>query len=218
MSLTITQQYLMCAVNQRGRISRFNTVKLGYFVGAALIEMELDHTITMDQLDVKVIGPVDEDKNYLHPLYEFLKERKQTTLNKIVEEYCCSFSDKRVKELMEGVSESLNKLGLTEEIKGVFSSKPIYAPKKSIVYQIIEEVRAQFLGDDEIKDDIAALTILLDKGHCLNGYFNRTERKQIRDTLDEVMEREDDDMAKIMSAYVYKMAGVIGNAITLAGM
>lgn len=55
--LSITQEYYICAVNEKGRISDFSTERLVCFVAAGLLDLQLEGCLSLDKKNVTVTGP-----------------------------------------------------------------------------------------------------------------------------------------------------------------
>ena len=55
--LTLSQEYLICAVNEKGTLFTFNTEKLVCLVAAALLELQLEGCAAVDKKFITVTGP-----------------------------------------------------------------------------------------------------------------------------------------------------------------
>lgn len=56
--LTLSQEYLICAVNEKGTLFTFNTEKLVCLVAAALLELQLEGCAAVDKKFITVTGPL----------------------------------------------------------------------------------------------------------------------------------------------------------------
>ena len=54
--LSITQEYLICAVNEKGKISGFSTERLVCLVAAGLLDMELAGAVRLTDKRVEIAG------------------------------------------------------------------------------------------------------------------------------------------------------------------
>ena len=52
--LSITQEYLICAVNEKGKISGFSTERLVCLVAAGLLDMELAGAVRLTEKRVEI--------------------------------------------------------------------------------------------------------------------------------------------------------------------
>ena len=181
--LSLVQEYMICAVNEKGGISGFSTEKLVCLVAAGLLDLRLADCLTIEKKKVWTTAPLPEDRAYLGSLYEFVGD-KPKALEKIVEAYTYSVTDKRLVRLMEDVGRSLVDLGLAQETRGgLLGNKKSFVPTKTAVEAVIDMVRAELLEDGEITEDIAALVALLEKSKCVKTYFSAYEQKAIREKL-----------------------------------
>lgn len=53
-NLSIIQEYALCAVNEKGKISSFSTERLVCFVAAGLLELQLENVIAIDGKKVAI--------------------------------------------------------------------------------------------------------------------------------------------------------------------
>ena len=184
--LSITQEYLICAVNSKGKISGFGSEKLICLIASGLLELQLEDCIKIDKKRVTVTNNLPDEKLYLKPLYDFVNQQKPVKLEKILEAYNYSFKD-RGYELVNTIGASLKDLGLVEVTRtGVFGNKNAYIPNANAVHYVVDMIRAEFLEDVEVTEDIASLIILLDKSKLLKTYFSEYEQKEIKKKLKEI--------------------------------
>src|SRR5699024_6304283 len=125
-------------------------------------------------------------------------------IEKILEEYNYSFSDRRLRELMASVGDSLVGLGAARENVGLWGKKS-YVPKRQAIDEVVDMVRSELIEEGQITEDVTALTILLDKGKCLKKYFSDYERRNMRQRLKEIVNNHDGRMVTRMIEYVENM-------------
>ena len=184
--LSITQEYLICAVNSKGKISGFGSEKLICLIASGLLELQLEGCIKIDKKKVTVMNNLPEERLYLKPLYDFVNQQKPVKLEKVLEAYNYSFKD-RGYELVNSIGASLKDLDLVEvTCAGIFGNKNAYIPNSNAVHYVVDMIRAEFLEDVEVTEDIASLIILLDKSKLLKIYFSEYEQKEIKKKLKEI--------------------------------
>lgn len=93
--LSITQKFMLCVMNDKGRISGLDTDKFVCLVASGLLELYYENFITLEKKKVHVIKGLPAEKFYLKPLYDFLDQPSPVKLERIVEEY--TLSDKKIK-------------------------------------------------------------------------------------------------------------------------
>ena len=184
--LSITQEYLICAVNSKGKISGFGSEKLICLIASGLLELQLEGCIKIDKKKVTVTNNLPEERLYLKPLYDFVNQQKPVKLEKVLEAYNYSFKD-RGYELVNSIGASLKDLDLVEvTCAGIFGNKNACIPNSNAVHYVVDMIRAEFLEDVEVTEDIASLIILLDKSKLLKIYFSEYEQKEIKKKLKEI--------------------------------
>lgn len=200
--LSITQEYMICTVNNKGALPAANP-KVGVcLVVAGLLELQLEKCISMGD-KVTVCAELPEHMSYLKPLYDVINQKKPMKAQKVVETYYASFTGKKINMLLDALTESLKAAGVVEPVKaGLFGNKEGYVPKKEVITGIIEKIRAELLEDGEVSEDVAALTVLLDKSGQLKEYFSKYEQKDLKGRLDAIRKSETGTTVKDLLWYI----------------
>lgn len=212
--LTITQEYMICAVNENGKISGFSTEKQVCFVAAGLLEMQLENCIKINKKNVIVTAELPADKMHLKPLYDFINQSKPVKLEKVAEAYNCSLTDKRLSEFMDAVGTSLESMGFVKISQtGLFGNKQSYIPTKEAINYVIDLIRSELLEDGTVTADIASLMILLDKSKVIKTYFSSFEQKEIKTKLKQITNSETGKIVKDMVDYVEGMIVIMSSIV-----
>lgn len=213
--LAITQEYLICAVNSKGKISGFSTEKLVCLIASGLLELQLEDCIKIDKKRVTVTNDLPDEKLYLKPLYDFVNQQKPVKLEKILAAYTYSFTDKNLHELIDSIGASLDDLGLVETTRtGIFGNKNAYVPNANAVHYVVDMIRAEFLEDVEVTEDIALLIVLLDKSKLLKTYFSKYEQKEMKQKLQDLANSDTGKMINEMIVYMENMIATMAVLIT----
>lgn len=209
--LTITQEYLICTVNDKGNIPQLNSEPVTCLVASGLLEMKMEECILIDSKMVSVCAELPERLQCLKPLYDVVNQGKPIKLRKVLEAYAVSFSDKQLRELMISIFEPLKDSGMVTLVKsGILGNKENYAPTKNTVDGIIKKIRAELLGEEEVTDDVAVLTALLDKSGQLKNYLSKYERTELKDKLRDIKNSETGKSIRLMIDYVEMLYTIIG--------
>ena len=205
--LTITQEYMICALNEKGKMSEMLGVeKIVCFVASGLLEMKLEGCIVMEKKKVCVISDLPEKLAHLKPLYDYINRYESVKIEKIIEEYTYTFTDKRFYELVDSVGKSLAEINMAEEIeKGILGKRKYYIPTKDAVHYVIDMIRSELLEEGEITEDIVLLTILLAKGKIIKKYFSEYEQKEMKLRLKEILNSADGHMVQEMIDHIENM-------------
>ncbi len=205
--LTITQEYMICALNEKGKMSEMLGVeKIVCFVASGLLEMKLEGCIAMEKKKVCVISDLPEKLAHLKPLYDYINRYESVKIEKIIEEYTYTFTDKRFYELVDSVGKSLAEINMAEEIeKGILGKRKYYIPTKDAVNYVIDMIRSELLEEGEITEDIVLLTILLAKGKIIKKYFSEYEQKEMKLRLKEILNSADGHMVQEMIDHIENM-------------
>ena len=200
--LTLSQEYLLCAVNEKGRLPHLGVERTVCLVAAALLELQLEGCVAVDKKYVTVTGPLPEGQAHLRPLYAFVNRPKPIRKEKLLEEYTYTVTDAQRDELLESIGRSLADLGLVQPVKvGLLGKKQGYAPTP-------EAISGELLEEGEITEDVVSLVVLMEKGNCLKPYFSAFEQKQMKQRLRALGESPTGKMVQEMVEYVENMMAI----------
>lgn len=201
--LNLIQKYLICAVNEKGKLTSFSIEKGICFLAGGLLQLQLDECIAVEKKLITVTAPLPEKSSNLKPLYDYLNKPKPVKLEKLLEAYHFSFGNKRVCELLDSVGASLAEMGLSETTKaGLFSGRKGCLPKEETITGVVDQMRAELLEEGEVTEDTLALTALLEKSGLLKGYFSKFEQKQLKGRLAEIKNSKTAMLIRQMVDYI----------------
>ena len=218
--LSLTQEYFICAVNDKGKLSGFNVERLVCLLASGMLELQLSgciriddgkkHLLTGSGKSVSVAGPLPDEKAFLRPLYDYLNQGKPMKMEKILEDYHYSFSGKRLNALIGSIGESLAQEGLAQSVEpGLFEGVGRFLPSRDAIHRVVDLVRSEILEEGEVTEDIAALVILLEKSGVIREYFSRYEQKDMKERLAAIVKSPDGALVKEMLDYVNGMLDMI---------
>lgn len=205
--LSITQQYLVCTVNEKGVLPGYEQKAVACLVVCGLLELQMEQCISISDKKITVCAPLPERMAYLEPLYGALDQGKPVKAASVVEAYTITFTNKKLNTLVDALLHSLEQAGVTQPVKaGLLGGKEGCAPKKETVTRIIEAIRAELLEDGEVSEEVAALTALLDKSNRLKDYFSRYEQKELKKKLEAIRASETGAFIKEMLQHIDALA------------
>ena len=144
-----------------------------------------------------------EEKYYLSPTYNFIKEKQPLKFEKVIEHYSMTFTSKSINELISSVGDSLYDAGCVKKEKGgIFGGKTVYIPEHNKLDSVIQNIRAEILEDGELSEDIVALTALLNKSGDISKYFSAYEKKDLKDRLKEIKNNPQNETIAKVTDYV----------------
>ena len=209
--MTLSQEYLICAVNEKGKIGSMDIEKVVCLLAAGLLELQLAECVMMDQKAAAVTAPLPQEKEYLRSLYDDIANGKggSIKMDKLLESYTYSLSSKQVRALMGGIGGELEKMGLATRIPATLLSNEGFIPVKGALDRVIDLVRSELLEEGEVTEDIAALVILLEKAGIIKNYFSPYERGQMKDRLKAVVRSPQGRQVGRMVEYVEGMLSIM---------
>lgn len=210
--LSIMQQYVVCAVNEKGKISSLDQKRMICLIVAGLLELQMDECIVIAEKKISSKKKPEREKRYLKPLYEYICEKEPVKVDKVVNEFYMSLTGKPFAELLDGVMASLRAQGLTEKVpSGIFGNKENLAPTEKAVDAVVKNLRAELLAEEPVTGETAALVLLLDKGGCLKEYFSKDEMKAMKDELKVLADSKE---GKLVADVIQQIEGIL-TAVTV---
>ena len=75
-NLSLTQQYFLCVLGNKGNISSFSIEKFMCLAAAGLLELLLDDILLLDDKKLYIKSNIPKEKYYLQSTYNFIKEKQ----------------------------------------------------------------------------------------------------------------------------------------------
>ena len=156
--LGITQEYLLLAVNDRGRFSPLNPQQPICFVAAALGELTEAGCIAFTGEKVGLSGPLPEELRCLKPLYDFIDRPRPVSLSMVLRDFAPD--GPKLAELAEAVGESLEALRLAAPQRAL-AGRVFYLPAAGEAARRLERLLFRLCGEAGPAPKEAALAVLL---------------------------------------------------------
>ena len=211
--LSYTQEYFLCAVNNKGEIPVLSSSDIAAcLVAGGIMELVSGGFVERDEKKrFVIIRPWNGSLAYLKPLYDTIASAKKNKGAGVVDSYAFSFTDKPLNELVAALRASLYGMGCLDEIEdqGLLKSKTRYIPKPEVVTGIIEKIRAEFLEDGIISEDVLCLAVLLSETSLIRNYFSKVEAASMKKRIKEVKASDAYASVKDIFDYVEAVAAII---------
>lgn len=209
--LAFTQEFFLCALKPQGSTTLTGSIVSStcLFTGT-LLELLMGGYITIDDKNKVLINQeLSSDKMYLASVYEFIQNNKPMKVETIAEKYVFDF--KKPGELFWLVGSSLVKDGHVSEDngKGLFKNKVSFIPNENEVTKVIEKLRAEFLEQGEISDEVIVLGALLNKSGLIKKYFSKYEVQKLNERLKEIKQSEAGVLVKQLVDYIDTLIVII---------
>ncbi len=190
--LTFTQEFFLCALRPKGSTALTNSIKSSTcLLSGMLLELSMGGYIEIDgENKVQIKNKTLSEQTYLTSLYHFIQKNKPMKVVKIAEKYAFDF--KKPEELFRLVGYSLVKGGYVaeEKGKGLLRNKVRFIPDAMEVSKVVEKIRAEFLEQGVLTDEVVILGVLLYKCGLIKKYFSKYEVQKLRKRLKEVMQSD----------------------------
>ena len=202
-NLSFTQEFFLCALKPQGSTTlTHSTESSTCLLAGGLLELLMDGYISIDNKKVFVNKELSSDKMYLAPIYELIKKNKPMKIETIAEKFAFDF--KRPDELFQSVGCSIVEDGhvAEESNQGLFKNKLRFLPNESEVTKVVEKLRAEFLEEGNVSDEVIVLGALLNKSGLIKKYFSKYEIQKLNDRLKEINQSEAGVLIKKMVDYI----------------
>lgn len=210
--LSYTQNYYLCAINEKGKAPAIKNTKVYACLLAGSITELLEYGCIKENEKKKLeaIKPLPAQALYLQPLYEII-EIKPLRINALAEKYLASISDKNMKKLLAAIGESTAAAGCAEKLEkqGLLKNETRYVPKQESVKAVIEKTRAAFLADGTVSDEVLVLGALLLKSDSIRNYFSKMESDKLKQRIKEIKQSDAYRMVKKILDFIDEAVAMI---------
>lgn len=214
-TLSLTQEYLLCTLNKKGKYSSMDMEKGVCLVAGGILELLIEDVVRLEGKKISTIASLPEEKEYLRTLYEQIRKKQPVKLESIVEYFSFNFSNKNLYVLIDDIGDTLEKDGcVRKETGGLFGKTTLYLPNPRAKDAVIQNIRAELLEDGEISEDIVALTALLNKSGDLSRYFSAYEKKDLKARLKNINNSSENQIVNQMVEYIEDLFALIVVAAT----
>jgi hypothetical protein len=209
-NLSVSQSYLLCVLNEKVKLPTFSTEISICLIAGGMLDLIFAGIVAIDKKKLHVIGNIDNNNQYLKSLYDFIKNVHNVTLEKLVSEYCFSFTNKRLTKFVEDVGETLVKEQCaTSEKGGFFGNSTYFIVNPKEVDHVIQTIRAEILESGTMSEEMIALASLFEKSGQLQRYFSKYEKKQLKERISEIRKESSNKLVKEMVDYINTMIAVM---------
>lgn len=213
--LSLTQEYLLCSLNEKGKYSSMDMQKGVCLVAGGILELLMEDILRLEHQTLTVLAPLPSEKGYLQEIYSLVAGKGPVKVERVVEYFSFSISDKHLSSLMQSVGNSLVAAGCAEKAAGGFFRKSVrYRPVPQAKDSVVQSIRAELLEDGELSEDIVALTVLLHKSDCLSCYFFAYEKKDLKARLKSIRDSGENRLVGRMVEYIDNLFAMVVLAAT----
>ncbi len=209
MDLSLSQKYALCVLNEKGKIPAFQLEGSACLLAAALLEMQMDGIIRIENKKIRICGELSGEKEAFRPLYDYLDAPKPRSIDKVTGEFLVTFTNKKINALLDSVCAPMAEEGLVTQEPGFLGSQTHYVPDTRSVGLVIDGLRAELLEEGEISEDAAMLAVLLERSSLLKTYFSKFEQSQIKARLKELEDGPAGQVIREVTACIDAMIATI---------
>ena len=204
-NLSLSQQFLMFAVNKQGKISSLDTRTGVCCVTSAVIDLHLNDCVSISDEKRPTVSTTAELPSTLHhllPIYQRISEKGPIKLNKLVEQYMMGRSGPRT-QLFDSLGNSLVAAGAaTPQVSGILKRSTGYVPDSRNLDRLRSAISAETSSTDAPTRNTVILATLLERSKLLKEYFTRDERGRIKDMVKKHADSQADTLIKKTIAHI----------------
>ncbi|WP_367304471.1 GPP34 family phosphoprotein [Lentilactobacillus parabuchneri] len=184
--LNYTQEFVLCVLNQKPKISAFKERKVAAcLLLSEIVELLRDGTMALTPANRMVIAPVNKaPKDYLVPLTEDIKKSQPQSVNNYVRDAVLSVRKRRITKIAQAVCDSLVKDGYLEE------DHKTYYDNQTLTDRILKELYSDAVSKNEPSEQNSMLAILLVNSGLIREIFPKDEAQTVELRLKEVMKSD----------------------------
>lgn len=203
-NLSISQAYLLCALNSKGKLPVFGAEHQVCLVAGSILDLVLTGCVKVEDKNLSVSAPFSGN-GWLKGVYDDIGQKDSISLEKITALYSFQLSGRKVKDLINGIGQSLADQGLADSPE----KKSVYIPRADAVDRVIQSIRAELLEEGEVSDETVALASLMEKSNMIKKYFSSYEKDTLKKRLKELKSTEFHRLVAEMVDYIVTMIAII---------
>ncbi len=187
---TISQEYLLCALNDEGKFPAFNKHAPACFVSSCIVELMIHGCVEISKEAVITVTDkkISKSHGHLKSLHDVLCEKSPISVSELAKEYVLHFKDEKYNELLKGVGNSLVKMSSAEAPDTTLSNRGIvFKPNRIATEFVLDYLRSDLLMLDVFTKNSSALLMLLKDADMLKTYFAKIEMDSLEKTVDSMI-------------------------------
>lgn len=188
-NITLSQEFLLCVLNKKGKISTFGGNCVPALTAAAVVELVQAGLVAITDKKACVLAPLPPELAHLRRVYAYIEEKQPVTLENIVGSFNFSFSQKAANGLFTDVKQALADSGCLCEVTEkplLGDERTLLAPDCACVDRVIQKIRAELLEQGALDDATIALAALFEKTQLLKNYFSKYEASSVKQRIREI--------------------------------
>jgi len=203
---SIIQEYFILSASEKGNLS--SSAKTG-IVASGITDLVENDICEKDGKKLIVKNKLPNKFNHLTSLYEYLSE-KPRSIDKIMDDYCMSMTDKRIQKLLVDTGESLLTENIvTKEKGGLLGNKEVYSPESMYKESLIATLKESITQKEELSIHDMALVSILQETQKLKQYFSKYEANTLKEKLKLMRKDPNNKALKEMIDYVDSMTAAM---------
>ncbi|MDO4474368.1 MAG: GPP34 family phosphoprotein [Eubacteriales bacterium] len=181
--LTISEAYFLFALNEKGKLSGYDSAKVACLLTAALYELSMEGSVTFAEKRI-YLSKCAPDKEFLTPLYHQLTQMDSLTFRDIYGEYASSISGWCLNTFTSALGRLLEEKGYVTRAKvGFIGARTYYIPHKGSVPSAAAEFSIDLLYQTPPSPEDCLLWFLLEQSECIPSFFSDDQRSDIHNKV-----------------------------------
>ncbi|GAA3193094.1 GPP34 family phosphoprotein [Lentilactobacillus kefiri] len=210
--LTYTQEFVLCVLNQKPKISAFKNRKVAAcLLLSEIVELLKDGTMALTPANRMVIAPVSKAPvDYLKPITENIKGGQPQSVSNYVRDAVLSIRRRRVTKFAQAICDSLVKDGYLEE------DHKTYYDNQTLTDRILTQLYNDATAKKEPSEKNSMLAILLVNSGLIDQIFPKDEAQTVKLRLKEVMRSGQYHLISDVTKKINTDLGTIIDAVSFA--
>lgn len=181
--LTYTQEFVLCVLNQKPKLSAFKERKVAAcLLMSEIVELLRDGTMDLTSTNRMVIAQVTKTSTaYLKPIMDDIKKGQPQTVNNYVRDAVLSVRRRRVTKFAEAICDALVKDGYLEV------DRKTYYDNQTLTDRILTQLYNDAIAKKEPSEKNSMLAILLVNSGLIRQIFPKDAAQTVELRLKEVM-------------------------------
>lgn len=210
--LTYTQEFVLCVLNQKPKVSAFKDRKVAAcLLVSEIVELLRDGAMELTPANRMVIAPVTKSPNdYLTPITEDIKGSQPQSVSNYVRDTVLSIRRHKVTKIAQAACDALVKAGYLEE------DHKTYYDNQTVTDRILTQLYNDATAKKEPSEKNSMLAILLVNSGLIHQIFPKEEAQTVELRLKEVMKSDQYHLISDVTKKINKDLSAIIEAVSFA--
>jgi hypothetical protein len=211
--ISLSEAYFLCAVQDKGKVFGYDTVKIACLLVAVFYELEQAGSVRLTEHAAVTVTEPPSDLPGGAAVYERLTNMDSPEWKEILRDYSNPLTDWHLNTLATAIGNSLAEKKLATRAKlGLFQGRTYYLPQKNALPGLAAELMVNIMYSPTLQTEDGLLWLLLEKGNCVPKALPMEQRDAIHNKVTNALNSEPEGELAGFSRFIKKLLSMTNAA------